>query len=150
MNFHLVQLVLIQLINKIIKALLKVVLKNNFRKWLSSSLGSPSTKKLRELCDPKTPEGKQVSCIVIRETEDWKKVVAINHIAKESGRHLTVCMMLSSLSYNIKVGSIIFIKVIIEQVLMEFCQNPLSWFSSFSNVFFNFFCWNASIIRADD
>ena len=148
MNFHLVQLVLIQLIKKILKV---CSFKKQVRKWLSSSLGSPSTKKLRELCDPKTPEGKQVSCIVIRETEDWKKVVAINHIAKESGRHLTVCMMLSSLSYNIKVGSIIFIKVIREQVLMKFCQNPISWLSNnFSNGFFKNFCGNASIIRADD
>ena len=49
---------------------LKSSFKKQVRKWLISSLGSPSTKKLRELCDPKTPEGKQVSCIVIRETED--------------------------------------------------------------------------------
>ena len=49
--------------------------------------------------------------------------------------------MLSSLSYNIKVGSIIFIKVIIEQVLMEFCQNPLSWFSNNLSNFFKKFLW---------
>ena len=53
-----------------LESFLKSSFKKQLRIWLSSSLGSLSTKKLRELCDPKTPEGKQVSCIVIRETED--------------------------------------------------------------------------------